>query len=70
MSTQVFLEGKIFLKQQQSQKKEGNEDKKDFFELQLKTLVMKGFEFPDYFIDIGIPEDYLKAQHDFKEFKY
>ncbi len=43
---------------------------KDFFELQLKTLVMKGFEFNDYFIDIGIPEDYLKAQHDFKEFKY
>ena len=42
---------------------------KDFFEKQLKTLPMKGFEFNGYFIDIGIPEDYLKAQDDFKRFK-
>jgi len=43
---------------------------KDFFEKQLNQLIIKGFEFKDYFIDIGIPEDYLKAQYDFKEFKY
>ncbi len=43
---------------------------KDFFEKQLNKLIIKGFEFKDYFIDIGIPEDYLKAQDDFKEFKY
>ena len=43
---------------------------KDFFEKQLNQLIIKGFEFKDYFIDIGIPEDYLKAQDDFKEFKY
>ena len=43
---------------------------KDFFEKQLNQLIIKGFEFKDYFIDIGIPEDYLKAQNDFKEFKY
>lgn len=43
---------------------------KDFFEKQLDTLFVKGFEFNSYFIDIGIPEDYTKAQHDFKEFKY
>lgn len=40
---------------------------KDFFEKQnnLGAFLSKG-----YFIDIGIPEDYEKAQHDFKEFKY
>lgn len=43
---------------------------KDFFESHLNSLVMKGYEFDGYFIDIGIPEDYLKAQHDFKGFTY
>lgn len=43
---------------------------KDFFEKQLERLIIKGFEFDGYFIDIGIPEDYNKAQNDFKEFKY
>lgn len=43
---------------------------KDFFEKQLSNLKINGFEFDNYFIDIGIPEDYLKAQNDFKEFKY
>jgi len=43
---------------------------KDFFEKQLKNILIKGFEFKGYFIDIGIPEDYEKAQNDFKEFKY
>ena len=43
---------------------------KDFFEKQLNHVIIKGFEFEGYFIDIGIPEDYTKAQHDFKGFKY
>lgn len=43
---------------------------KDFFEKQLDTFNIMGFEYSGYFIDIGIPEDYHKAQHDFKEFKY
>jgi D-glycero-alpha-D-manno-heptose 1-phosphate guanylyltransferase len=43
---------------------------KDFFEKQLHTLPLKGFEFSGYFIDIGIPEDYTKAQHDLKGFTY
>jgi D-glycero-alpha-D-manno-heptose 1-phosphate guanylyltransferase len=43
---------------------------KDFFETQLTQLIIKGFEFPGYFIDIGIPEDYTKAQHDLKGFTY
>ncbi|MBS1651893.1 MAG: nucleotidyltransferase family protein [Bacteroidetes bacterium] len=43
---------------------------KDFFEKNTSTLNIHGFEYNDYFIDIGIPEDYLKAQNDFKRFKY
>lgn len=43
---------------------------KDFFEKQLDKLSIKGFEFTGYFIDIGIPEDYTKAQHDLKGFTY
>lgn len=43
---------------------------KDFFEKKAKELTIKGFEFKGHFIDIGIPEDYTKAQDEFKEFKY
>lgn len=43
---------------------------KDFFEKRLDDLVIRGFEFDGYFIDIGVPDDYLKAQDDFKTFKY
>lgn len=43
---------------------------KDFFEVKLEEQKICGFEFNGYFIDIGIPEDYAKAQHDFKRFKY
>lgn len=43
---------------------------KDFFEKQISNILISGFEFEGYFIDIGIPEDYLKAQNDFKGFKY
>lgn len=43
---------------------------KDFYEKRLKELHIFGFEYNGYFIDIGIPEDYKKAQDDFKGFKY
>lgn len=43
---------------------------KDFFETRLSDLRLCGFEYEGYFIDIGIPEDYQKAQDDFKEFTY
>lgn len=43
---------------------------KDFFETKLQKIEILGFEQKGYFIDIGIPEDYTKAQHDLKEFKY
>lgn len=43
---------------------------KDFYEKRIKELYIFGFEYNGYFIDIGIPEDYKKAQDDFKGFKY
>ncbi len=43
---------------------------KDFFEAQCSTVDIGAFLSKGYFIDIGIPEDYTKAQNDFKEFKY
>lgn len=43
---------------------------KDFYERKIKELQIFGFEYTGYFIDIGIPEDYKKAQDDFKGFTY
>lgn len=40
---------------------------KDFFEKNLNTLKLIGFESDAFFIDIGIPEDYEKAQHLFSK---
>jgi D-glycero-alpha-D-manno-heptose 1-phosphate guanylyltransferase len=42
----------------------------DFFQEQATHQQLQGFEYDAYFIDIGIPEDYRKAQDDFKRFKY
>lgn len=41
-----------------------------FFKTHLNTLCFTGLQFNGYFIDIGIPEDYQKAQHDFERFAY
>lgn len=43
---------------------------KDFYEKKLNELSIFGYEYDGYFIDIGIPEDYSKAQIDFKNFNY
>jgi len=43
---------------------------KDFLETYYKSYNFYGFVFDDYFIDIGVPEDYLRAQDEFKELKY
>lgn len=43
---------------------------KDFFEKRINELNIFGFEYQGYFIDIGIPEDYKKAQNDFERFEY
>jgi len=38
---------------------------KDFLEAEVKKGMLKGYISDSYFIDIGIPEDYYKAQEDF-----
>lgn len=43
---------------------------KDFFEKKVSELNIFGFEYQGYFIDIGIPEDFSKAQKDFVKFEY
>lgn len=42
---------------------------KDFFEKKLDPRWYKAQIFSDYFLDIGIPDDYLRAQKEFNEFK-
>ena len=39
---------------------------KDFLEKNTSTIKMIPFYSDAYFIDIGVPEDYQKVQHDFK----
>ncbi|MFC2106893.1 nucleotidyltransferase family protein [Bacteroidota bacterium] len=41
---------------------------KDFLEKYYKEYFIHGVRCSAYFIDIGIPEDYKRAQHEFKEF--
>ncbi|MBS1646815.1 MAG: nucleotidyltransferase family protein [Bacteroidetes bacterium] len=43
---------------------------KDFFEKKISKINMYGFCYDNYFIDIGIPSDYQKAQNDFKKYNY
>ena len=40
---------------------------KDYMEKYFGKIPMYGFSYDGYFIDIGIPEDYEKAQRDFKQ---
>ena len=42
---------------------------KDFLEKKINQLNIKGFSFNEYFIDIGIPEDYQRAQNELAQFK-
>ncbi len=41
---------------------------KDCFEKQYRTDRFFGYPFRGYFLDIGIPEDYMRAQDEFKRF--
>ena len=43
---------------------------RNFFEPLAGSGNLCGFSFSGYFIDIGIPEDYLRAQDDFKRFEH
>ena len=41
---------------------------RDYFEAHVKTRKMGGYVADDYFLDIGIPSDFEKAQDEFKAF--
>ena len=43
---------------------------RDFFEKQLTQQHIYGFEYTGQFIDIGTPEDFTRAQDEFKHFTY
>jgi D-glycero-alpha-D-manno-heptose 1-phosphate guanylyltransferase len=43
---------------------------KDCFEQWYQQGLIAGFPYDTYFLDIGIPEDYLKAQDEFAKLKY
>ena len=40
----------------------------DFFALQTEHLQLQGFVYENYFIDIGVPEDYQQAQEEFARY--
>ena len=42
----------------------------DFLEINTDQIGFFGYKADGYFIDIGIPYDYKKAQNEFKEFRY
>jgi D-glycero-alpha-D-manno-heptose 1-phosphate guanylyltransferase len=42
---------------------------KGFFETKVSDSILSGFLSDGYFIDIGIPEDYIRAQKDFRDGK-
>jgi hypothetical protein len=43
---------------------------KDFLEKHYKNYEFYGFPFDEYFIDIGVPEDYERAKKEFEKFVY
>ena len=49
--------------------KENFSIEKDFFMKVAGSIRLKGFPFDAYFIDIGIPSDYERAQHEFERFE-
>ncbi len=63
-----ILNRELFLNQTQANTTFSIE--KDFYENRISELNIFGFEYNGYFIDIGIPQDYKKAQDDFKRFTY
>lgn len=64
----IYIINKRFFESQNLPEKFSLE--KDFFEKIYKTEKIYGVLCRQYFIDIGIPEDYAKAQEDFRDFRY
>jgi len=63
----VYLLNKNFFNSLATQDKFSFE--KDFLEKHYKNYEFYGFPFDEYFIDIGIPEDYEKAKEELKNLK-
>lgn len=63
INTGVYLMNKSIIKHFPEQEKFSFET--DFMELKTGEIEMKSFITDDYFIDIGIPEDYKKANDEF-----
>lgn len=64
----VYLINKRFFNQHQWPEKFSIE--KDCFEKMVSSYSFYGMVCKQYFLDIGIPEDYNRAQDEFKEFAY
>lgn len=64
----VYLIHKRFFNQHQWPEKFSIE--KDCFEKMVNSYSFYGMVCKQYFLDIGIPEDYKRAQDEFKEFSY
>jgi len=62
-----FINGGVYVINQKALEKfpDAFSLEKDFFEPEAATGQLAGFATGGYFIDIGIPEDYLRAQSDF-----
>lgn len=64
----VYLIEKDFFNLNQFETKFSME--KDAFEKYYTSQKFYGFPYASYFLDIGIPEDYIKAQHEFDKLGY
>jgi len=63
----IYLLNKEFFNSLASEEKFSFE--RDFLEKYYKDYKFYGFSFDDYFIDIGVPEDYERAQKEFKKLR-
>ncbi|MGE0568306.1 MAG: nucleotidyltransferase family protein [Bacteroidia bacterium] len=65
----VYLLNKVFF-EEKTKDKTNFSIEKDFFEKYISEKCFFGLKLEGYFIDIGIPEDYKRAQDEFKQFRY
>lgn len=63
-----LLERELFLEKTPGEKPFSIEN--DFFAPHCSDLFFTAFGSSGYFIDIGVPEDYFRAQHEFASFRY
>ena len=74
IASESYINGGIYLINKNAFNKADFPEKfsfeKDFLEKYYKTLKFKGLSYNNYFLDIGIPEDYKLAQTQFKELEY